>query len=101
MLLLIGPVLILFMFIGILVIEFGILVLIKSEIFQNRGIYSDSAAPERFEVKLACENCGVKFRYSLFHDSNRMVECSSCENRGSIRVNDSYDGIVQTETPPP
>ena len=60
-----------FLIIGVLVLEFLILVVLKSGAFSERGIYPNSVSIERFEVSLICDKCGEHFRYSLFVTMSR------------------------------
>ena len=90
-----------FLIIGVLVLEFLILVVLKSGAFSERGIYPDSVSIERFEVSLICDKCGEHFRYSLSEKEPNRVTCYRCGNSNVIRINDTYDGIIHTETPSP
>ena len=89
-----------FLFIGVLVIEFGILVLLKSDIVRSKGMFSGISTEDRFEVRLLCRSCGNEFRHSLT-GTLKIVRCSRCDYGSQIRVNNSYDGIVQIDTPSP
>jgi hypothetical protein len=90
-----------FLIIGILVLEFLILIVLKSEMFANRGIYSEEGLEDRFEVNLMCDICDEVFRHSLSADYPRNVSCYGCGNSREIQINDTYDGITHTETPSP
>ena len=90
-----------FLIIGVIVLEFIILVVLKSEISLDMGIFSDEEVEERFETKLVCESCNNTLRKSLTMDSPRKIECAQCGQYGMFRINANQDGIVQTETPLP
>ena|GEM_PF-5972877 len=88
-----------FLLIGVLVIEFGALVIMKSDIFNSKGVFRGDSS-ERFEVRLKCSKCSEYFRYSLTTMPKQVV-CPNCSFSSKIRVNDDYDGIVHMETPSP
>ena len=83
-----------FLIIGVLVLEFLILVVLKSGAFSERNLPQFSL-DERFEVSLICDKCGEHFRYSLSEKEPNRVTCYSCGNSNVIRINDTYDGDIQ------
>ena len=90
-----------FLIIGILVIEFLLVALIKSGVLDYKGIYSDDPDIERFEANLICKKCNEELRFFLRANSSKKVECYECGNISEIKINEDYDGIVQIETPSP
>ena len=90
-----------FLIIGVIVLEFIILVVLKSDISSNMGIFTDDVIEERFEAKLVCMRCKGELRKSLSIGNSRNIECVQCGNSGDFRINVDQDGIVQTDTPLP
>ena len=87
-----------FLIIGVLFLEFFLIVLINSEFFNYRGIYSKDKNEERFEATFACLDCKEEMRFSIVGDMLTELVCYECGNRQEIRLNNTHDGIIHTDT---
>ena len=87
-----------FLIIGVLFMEFLLIVMINSDFFNFRGIYSKDRNEDRFEAIFVCLDCNEEMRFSIMGDVPVEIECYECGNRQEIQLNDAHDGIIHTDT---
>ena len=89
-----------FLVIGILFLEFLIIVMINSRFLKYDGIYKKTKN-ERFEVFVECSNCKEGMRFSILSEVAQKIECYECGNSQRISLNQNQDGITHIETSSP